>query len=261
MAEDRRKKIVEMLDEGGSVKVSRLAGTFQVTEETIRRDLELLEKDGYLTRTHGGAVKSSLDQQEIAFYIRNMRNREEKEAIGRKSLEYIQPGEVIALDASTTALQIARLLKENPIKDVVVITHALKVIMTLAESPTITVISTGGVLEQRTMSFVGSLAENALSNYNIKKAFVSCKGVTLEEGITESTDVQAKIKEEIVKGAKEVFLLADHDKFGQAALATVAPVTVVQKLITDDKTPLPEIERYRSEGIDVVAVDSGEGGR
>lgn len=256
LAEDRRKKIVEKLDKGGSVKVSQLASSFQVTEETIRRDLELLEKDGYLTRTHGGAVKSTLDQQEIAFYVRNMRNHEEKEAIGRKALEFIQPGEVIALDASTTALQVARLLKENPVKDVVVITHALKVIMTLADSQAITVISTGGVLQPRTMSFVGPLAESSLSSYNIKKAFVSCKGITVEEGITESTDVQARIKEQILKGAKEIFLLADHDKFGQAALATVAPATVVQKLITDDKTLAAEVERYRLLGIDVIIVES-----
>lgn len=255
LAEDRRKKIVQMLDEGGSVRVGQLSSTFQVTEETIRRDLELLEKDGYLTRTHGGAVKNALDQQEIAFYIRNMRNHEEKEAIGRKAVEFIEPGEVIALDASTTALQVARFLKEGDKKDVVVITHALKVAVTLADCPHITVISTGGVLQQRTMSFVGPIAENALTNYNIKKAFVSCKGLTVEEGITESTDVQATIKGEFLKAAKEVFLLADHDKFGQAALATVAPVTVIQKLITDGKTPALEVERYRSLGIDVIIAE------
>ncbi|KLU62766.1 glucitol operon repressor [Peptococcaceae bacterium CEB3] len=252
---------MEMLDEGGSVRVNHLAGIFQVTEETIRRDLEQLEKDGNLTRTHGGAVKSTLDQQEIAFYIRNMRNREEKQAIGKKALEFIEHGEVIALDASTTALQVASLLREKPIKDVVIITHALKVIMTLADVPDITVISTGGVPQQRTMSFVSPLAENSLSTYNIKKAFISCKGITVEEGITESIDVQAKIKEEIVKGAKQVFLLADHDKFGWAALATVAPITVAQKLITDNETSVSEIKRYRSEGINVVIVHRRQGGR
>ncbi|KLU62910.1 glucitol operon repressor [Peptococcaceae bacterium CEB3] len=258
LAEERRKKIVEKLDEGGSVRVSQLAGIFQVTEETIRRDLEQLEKDGYLTRTHGGAVKSTLDQQEIAFYIRNMRNREEKQAIGKKALEFIEPGEVIALDASTTALQVARLLRENPIKDVVVITHALKVIMTLADVPDLTVISTGGVLQQRTMSFVGPLAENSLSTYNIKKAFISCKGITLEEGIMESTDLQARIKEQIIKVAKEVYVLVDHEKFGQTALATVGPINAASWLITDGEAAEHELEGYRARGIKVVVSTQSE---
>lgn len=252
LAEDRRKKIIVLLDESGSVRVAQLSNLFKVTEETIRRDLEQLEKDGYLSRTHGGAIKNSLDQQETAFSIRNMRNPEEKKLIGNKAVEFIEPGEVIALDASTTALQVARFLKECGKKDIVVITHALKVVMTLADSTNITVISTGGVLQQRTMSFVGPIAENALTNYNIKKAFVSCKGLTVEEGITESTDVQATMKGEFIKAAKEIFLLADHDKFGQAALATVAPVTVVHKLLTDKGTQVKEIEQYRALGIDVI---------
>ncbi|MHB1405834.1 MAG: DeoR/GlpR family DNA-binding transcription regulator [Desulfitobacteriaceae bacterium] len=252
LAEDRRKKIIGLLDESGSVRVAQLSNLFKVTEETIRRDLEQLEKDGYLSRTHGGAIKNSLDQQETAFSIRNMRNPEEKKLIGNKAVEFISPGEVIALDASTTALQVAQFLKECGKKDIVVITHALKVVMTLADSPNITVISTGGVLQQRTMSFVGPIAENALTNYNIKKAFVSCKGLTVEEGITESTDVQATMKGEFIKAAKEIFLLVDHDKFGQAALATVAPVTVAHKLLTDKGTPQREVEAYRALGLEVI---------
>ncbi|MHB1653855.1 MAG: DeoR/GlpR family DNA-binding transcription regulator [Desulfitobacteriaceae bacterium] len=256
LAENRRRKITELLDESGSVRVGELSTLFEVTEETIRRDLEQLERDGYLTRTHGGAVKNTLDQQEVAFYIRNMRNHQEKQKIGQKALDYIEDGEVIALDASTTALQVARVLKEGAKKDIVVITHALKVVMTLADNANLTVISTGGILDHRTMSFIGPLAENALASYNIKKAFVSCKGLTIEEGITESTDVQARIKEHLIKGAKEVFMLADHDKFGKAALATVAPVTVIKTLITDSGTALDRLDEYRAAGIDVVVTDS-----
>lgn len=255
LAQDRRKNIIRLLDEQGSVKVAHLSGLLQVTEETIRRDLEQLEKDGYLTRTHGGAVKNAVDQQETAFSIRSMHNHEEKRMIGLKAIEFISPGEVIALDASTTALQVAHCLKESGKKDIVVITHALKVVMTLMDSPDITVISTGGVLQHRTMSFVGPIAENALTNYNIKKAFVSCKGLTVEEGITESTDVQATMKSDFFRAAKEIVLLADHDKFGRAALATVAPVTVVHKLITDAGTPEQEVEKYRALGINVIKVD------
>ena len=252
LAENRRRKITELLDESGSVIVGDLSTLFKVTEETIRRDLEQLGQDGYLTRTHGGAVKNALDQQEVAFYIRNMRNHQEKQQIGKKALDYIEDGEVIALDASTTALQVAHFLKESVKENIVVITHALKVVMLLADNANITVISTGGVLDRRTMSFIGPLAENALASYNIKKAFVSCKGLTIEEGITESTDVQARFKEHLIKGAKELFMLADHEKFGKAALATVAPVTVIHKIITDNGSTEEELNRFRSVGIEVV---------
>ncbi|MHB1407818.1 MAG: DeoR/GlpR family DNA-binding transcription regulator [Desulfitobacteriaceae bacterium] len=176
LAKNRRRKITELLDESGSVRVGELSTLFEVTEETIRRDLEQLERDGYLTRTHGGASKKAFDQQEVAFYIRNMWNHQEK----------------------------------------------------------------------------NRLSENVLASYNIKKAFVSCKGLTIEEGITESTDVQAWIKEHLIKGVKEVFMLADHDKFGKAALATVAPVNVINKIITDNGSTEEELNRFRSVGIEVV---------
>ncbi|PRR70439.1 DeoR/GlpR family DNA-binding transcription regulator [Neomoorella humiferrea] len=261
-AEDRRREIIRHLEDYGIVKVTELSNLFQVTEETIRRDLERLEAEGYLKRTHGGAVKIASTQEETAFHIRNMRNRYEKQLIGRKAAELVQPGDVIAVDASTTALQFVNFIKDK--KDLVVITHALKVVMALAGNADITVICTGGTLHSRTFSFVGPLVENALASYNIKKAFISCKGVTLEEGITESTEVQARVKAEMVRGAKEIILLADHDKFGTAALATVAPVKAVHKLITDMGTPEEELEKFRRAGVEVVVAEGASvapGGR
>jgi len=252
-AEDRREEIIRYLNEQGLVKVTELSNIFQVTEETVRRDLERLESEGYLKRTHGGAVKIAATQEETAFHIRNMRNRYEKQLIGKKAAELVQPGDVIAVDASTTALQFVHYLKDK--KDLVVITYALKVVMALAGNPDITVICTGGTLHSRTLSFVGPLVENALASYNIKKAFISCKGVTLEEGITESTEVQARVKAEMLRGAREGILLADHDKFGTAALATVAPVTAVQAVITDGGIADAELEKLQQAGIKIVIVE------
>ncbi|KUK12817.1 MAG: Transcriptional regulator, DeoR family [Moorella sp. 60_41] len=261
-AEDRRREIIRRLDDQGIVRVSELSSAFAVTEETIRRDLERLEREGYLQRTHGGAVKIASTQEETAFHIRNMRNRYEKQLIGRKAAELVRPGDVIVVDASTTALQFVNFIKDK--KDLVVITHALKVVMALVGHPDITVICTGGTLHSRTFSFVGPLVEKALASYNIHKAFISCKGVTLEEGITESTEAQARVKAQMVGGAKEVILLADHDKFGTAALATVAPVRAVDKLITDPGTPEEELEKFRSAGIEILVAEEAKaapGGR
>lgn len=249
-AQDRRQSIVRHLDEHNSVRVSELSILYEVTEETIRRDLESLENEGFLKRTHGGAFKVAFSSEEIEFRVRYMRNRLEKQLIGRKAAELVLRKDAIVLDASTTTLQLANQLKGS--KDIAVITHAVKVIMALAGNSNITVIATGGMLEPRTLSFVGPLVENALNTYNVQKAFISCKGLTPDLGITESTDTQAKVKSEIIKSAKEIILLADHDKFGVAALATVAPATAIHKLITDKGTPEEELDKYRQLGIDVI---------
>lgn len=249
--EERRKEIINHLNDQGIAKVTELSRIFQVTEETIRRDLEYLEGKGYLKRTHGGAYNiKKIGQEETAFYIRNMRNRLEKQSIGKVAAEMVQPGDVIALDASTTALQFAHFLKEK--RDIVVITHAIKVVMALESNRDITVICTGGTLQPKTLSFVGPLAEKALSCYNIRKAFISCKGITLEEGITESTELQAKVKQEMLKAAKETILLVDHDKFGIATLTTMAPVTAVDKIITDTGTPREDLDKLRNLGIEII---------
>lgn len=250
--EERRQEIMKHLNERGIAKVTELSEIFQVTEETIRRDLEYLEGKGYLKRTHGGAYNIKIGQEETAFYIRNMRNRLEKQSIGKVAAELVQPGDVIAVDASTTALQFVYFLKEK--KDIVVITHAIKVVMALEGNRDITVICTGGTLQPRTLSFVGPLVESALSNYNIRKAFISCKGITLEEGITESTELQAKVKQEMLKAAKETVLLVDHDKFGTTTLTTVAPVTAVNKIITDAGTPKDELDELKKLGIEIIVV-------
>ncbi len=252
--QERRQDIVRHLDEHNSIRVSDLSSLYEVTEETIRRDLENLENEGYLKRTHGGAFKVAFSSEEIEFRVRYMRNRLEKQIIGRKAAELVLRKDAIVIDASTTTLQLANQLKDR--KDIAVITHAVKVIMALAGNNDITVIATGGMLETRTLSFVGPLVENALSTYNIQKAFISCKGLTPESGITESTDTQAKVKSEIIKSAKEVILLADHEKFGVAALATVAPATAIHKLITDKGTPEEELDKFRRLGIEVIV--SGE---
>ena len=254
--EERRREIIRQLDEHNSVRVGELSNIFEVTEETIRRDLERLETEGYLKRTHGGAFRVAASSEEIEFRVRNMRNRHEKQLIGQKAAELVSHRDVIILDASTTALQLVYHLKDK--KDIVIITHALKVIMALAGNRDITIIGTGGTFEPRTLSFVGPLVENAFTAYNIQKAFISCKGVTLEEGITESTETQAKVKAEIIKGAKEIILLADHDKFGQAALATVASVTAIHKLIADPGTPAGELDKFRHLGVEVIIPEDQE---
>jgi DeoR/GlpR family transcriptional regulator of sugar metabolism len=250
---DRHLKIIQIIAIKGSVKVSELSKEFGVTEETIRRDLEKLEKEGYLKRTHGGAVCLEADvYNEVPYQIRSVRNVKEKKLIGEVAAGMIEPGDVIILDASTTALQVASIIKKNGLKDVTVLTNAINVALKLANQPKITLICTGGILREQSLSFVGPLAEKNLQNYYVKKAFISCKGVSLAAGLTDADELQAKLKSEMIKISQKVYLLADHDKFEKTAFAPVAPITAVYNLITDEGTPVDMLEKYIEAGIEVI---------
>lgn len=253
LGEERRQQILRRLKERGSIQVTELSALFQVTEETIRRDLERLESQGYLRRTYGGAVKVENEDHDTAFYTRNLHNRLEKQAIGAKAADLVVPGDVITIDASTTALQLVPHLKNK--QDIVVITNAIKVATLLAGSPNVHVILAGGTLHFKTLSLIGPHAEAIIGHYNSKKAFISCKGVAADGGVTETNEIQARIKTQMIKSAKETILLADYEKVGEVAYVPVVPLADIAKVITDSKASPAELERIRKAGPEVIVAE------
>lgn len=253
---DRCEKTLQILDHQNSIRVSDLSREFNVTEETVRRDLERLEKTGRLKRTHGGAVKIPTDlYTEVSYRIRNTRNMKEKKIIGEFAASMIEPGDVIALDASTTVLQVALAIKKRGLKDITVLTNAINVTLELAEQPGINLMCTGGTLEGTSLSFIGPLAERNLQNYHVKKAFISCKGISEGMGITDADELQAKLKNRMISVAKEVWLLADNGKFNKTAFVPIMPVSVIyksiDKLVVDGGISMDVVEFYKKKGIEV----------
>ncbi|WP_282937271.1 DeoR/GlpR family DNA-binding transcription regulator [Paenibacillus sp. RC67] len=252
LAAERYEKIVSVVNQRGAIRVSELSELFQVTEETIRRDLDRLEQAGRLTRSHGGAVSIKDDQQpEIPYFEREITHAEEKKRIAQEAIKLIGPKDRILLDASSTAWYMAAEVPDLPLT---VLTNSIKVATELSKKEKIEVISTGGILAQRSLSFVGPLAERSLDTYHVDKVFLSCKGVHLERGISESNELQARVKERMIGMADEVILLADSSKFGVQAFTHVADLSEVNTIITDRHIAQETLEQLQNRGISVVTV-------
>lgn len=246
---ERLQRIVDLVNERRSIRVSELSELCGVTEETIRRDLDKLEAEGKLARTHGGAVSLSENQSEVPYYEREIVHKEEKRRIAEEAAKRIRPKERILLDASSTAWYMARLIPDIPLT---VLTNSIKVAIELSAKEKIQVISTGGILSPGSLSYVGPLAERALEQYHVNKLFLSCKGAHLERGLSESNELQGLIKQRMIDAADEVVLLADSSKFGVQAFTHVAGWDRVTRVVTDEGASADDLSRLREMGIDVV---------
>ncbi|MEV5035350.1 DeoR/GlpR transcriptional regulator [Peribacillus frigoritolerans] len=226
----RHQKIVELINERSSIRVTELSEIFSVTEETIRRDLEKLEKETKLKRSHGGAVSLQEDDSEIHFSERVITNVNEKKVIAFEAAKRIVEGDRIILDASTTAWYMSKALPNIPLT---VITNSTKVVMELSKKEKIEVISTGGRLLSKSLSFVGPIAEKSLTMYHVNKTFLSCKGIHLEEGLSDSNEGQALLKKKMIERSDAVILMVDSSKFGKKAFSLIVPPSEVDEVITD----------------------------
>ena len=246
---ERWQKITALVNERGSIRVTELSELCGVTEETIRRDLDKLESEGRLMRSHGGAVRVGESQPEIPFKERETVHADFKRSIAREAVKHIRENDRIILDASTTAWYMAQILPDEPLT---VLTNSIQVAVELSSKEKIQVVSTGGRLLPQSLSYAGPLAERSLDTYHVDKAFLSCKGVHTARGISESSELQALVKAKMVAISDEVFLLADHSKFGLQSFAHVASWERIGHVITDSSTSADSLEALREKGVKVT---------
>jgi DeoR/GlpR family transcriptional regulator of sugar metabolism len=237
MAIERRKKILEILQKQGIVTVSELSASFDVSEETIRRDLQKMESSNGVARTYGGAFIARAVHSDIPVTIRENIGLEGKNAIASLCEDLVEEGETVILDSSTTSLHVAAILKRK--RGIVVITNSLKIAQDLAGNESVKVICIGGTLRRSQMSFVGPVAERVLSEYYADKAFVSCVGVDLVKGVTDADEQEAEIRKLMLRQAEKKVLLADYTKLGKVSFSCIAPVDGLDWLVTDKE---PEAE-------------------
>lgn len=249
LAVKRYEKIIERVNELGSVRVAELSKLFAVTEETIRRDLDQLHKQGKLRRSHGGAVKIQEAQKETPYFEREVVHVAEKKMIAHEAIKHIHAGERILLDASSTAWYMAAIL---PNITLTVLTNSIKVALELSNKEKITVISTGGALSPRSLSYIGPLAERSLELYHVDKAFISCKGIHLERGISESNEFQGKVKQKMIEVADRVYLMSDFSKFAQNSFAYVASCDEIDVIITDNKADEDYLQALASTEVEII---------
>jgi len=243
---ERHRKIVEAVNRQTSLRVTELAGMFGVTEETIRRDLEKLQDQGMLVRSHGGAVALTDTSFEVHHTAREARAQAEKSAIAREALKRIRNDDTLIMDSSSTVLLLSKLV---PDMRLTVITNSIQVAMELSTRPLIRVIGIGGTLMSSSLSFVGPLAEKCLADYHVRKAFLSCKGFTLSDGISESNELQAILKGRMLEHSDERYLLVDGSKVGQKSLSVWAPAQSMTEVITDATALMPALEGLKKAGV------------
>ena len=246
----RRQRILELLRAEGSVRVADLSRRFRVTPETIRREINRLAGEGRLQRVHGGAMLPAAAAEE-PFPHRLTRQSLEKGAIARAAAELVEDGDVIALDASTTALALGQALLERGPTNVVVVTSGAELPLVLGPSPSITVVSLGGTLRWRSRGYVGPQALRSLARYRLRKAFISCQGCTVEAGPSESGEEEAQIKAAMVRAADETVLLVDHTKWGKNALVPLCGLDRVRTLVTDREPPALERRALTRLGVEL----------
>jgi DeoR family transcriptional regulator of aga operon/DeoR family fructose operon transcriptional repressor len=251
---ERRLAITRVIDEQTRASVAELSQKLSVSEVTIRKDLALLEMEGSLLRTHGGAVTAGRRRAELAFEVRARLHKTEKSLIGAEAAHLVEDGDSIALDASSTALQIARHLKAR--RELTVVTNGIRVAMELAGQPSITVLMPGGAVRWEAFSLVGKWGSMMLRQLNIQKAFVGAVGFTLEEGLTDVNAEEAELKKAMVLSAKDVIGVFDHTKWNRVAMATFCPTDRLHIVISDDRAPAQAVAAARALGVDVRLVGS-----
>lgn len=228
--EARRLKLLMLLQQEGQLSVRACSAALGVSEVTIRNDLAVLEREGLLQRTWGGALPRQQVRPEGAFLARLQQQRVEKERIARVAAAHVRDHDTIFLDASTTAFYIAQQLKHH--SNLTVITNGMYTALELGPVPGITTIVIGGQVRGDTGSLVGTLSEELLAKLHIRVGFFSARGLTVQKGLTESTIAESQLKELVIRHVDRVVAVLDATKLGINSLTSFCPIAAISCLIT-----------------------------
>ena len=251
-ARERQEHIARIVEEHGRARVADLAAQFGVSSVTIRKDLVTLEAEHRVIRAHGGAIAIDRSRPELSFDIRERLQADEKLRIGAAGAALVHDGESIVMDASTTALSVARHLKaRGGWSQLTIITNGLRIASELAGHPGIVVLMLGGRVRWEALSVVGQLGDGLFSRINVQKAFLGAAGFTVESGLADATDEEAQIKRSMVAAAREVIAIVDHTKWERAAFATFCPTDQIGIVLTDDAAPDPMVRALAGRGVEV----------
>ncbi|MCM3160578.1 DeoR/GlpR family DNA-binding transcription regulator [Metabacillus litoralis] len=230
LAVERHERILDQLDKNKIVKVSELSKLLDVTEKTIRGDLELLEKRGLLNRIHGGAVLAEDEGRMLPIAERQSGYSDVKSAIAKEAVKLIEPNETILMDGGSTTIAIAELLGEFPIT---VITNDLKIANVLLSKSNVQLMVLGGTRIDKSSSLMGAQATEMLKRMRVNRLFFGTTGISVEHGLTVFNSIHADWKKQIISCADHITLLADSSKFEKVALIQFAKFDEVNEIVTD----------------------------
>lgn len=249
-APERQQAILLRARQDGRVDVRSLAEFFSVTPETIRRDLSLMERRGLVQRAHGGAIPVERLSIEPAVADRESMLTAEKDRIARAALAEIPENGSIIIDAGTTTARLAELLPTET--SLTIVTNSLPIAAQLATRPNVDLHVLGGHVRQLTLATVGSWANDTLRKVAVDVAFIGTNGITAHRGLTTPDIKEARVKSHLIGSARRTVVLADHSKFGREDFGVVAPLALVDCIITDAQVDAELAAEIEAAGVDVV---------
>jgi DeoR family transcriptional regulator of aga operon len=248
---DRLSAILEELAGGGTVGVVELSGRLGVSSATIRRDLQLLEDQRLLTRTHGGAVAEGV-LYELPLRYKTARHHQEKHRIAVEAATRVADGMAIGLTGGTTTTEVARALIDR--QRLTVVTNALNIASELAIRPNLKLVLTGGYARPESYELVGPLAERSLEGLNLDLVFLGVDGIAPAEGLSTHHEVEASTNLALIDRARRAVVVADSSKIGTAAFAKICDIDRIDELITDREAPPGVLDALREIGTQVTIV-------
>lgn len=249
LAAERKRLILEKLQEDKKVIVSELSLLFDVSEETIRRDLDKLDKEGLCVKSYGGAVLNETSGVEMPFMVRKKKNPVGKKRIAELVAGLVEDGEHIFIDPSTTGVAIAEALKAK--KRLTVITNSIEVLAELNDQSGWDIISTGGTLRENYLALVGGRAIDSILSFNADKAIISCKGFDMNKGITDGNELFSEVKRSMLDSSNVHILAVDASKFNNVAFSQICDIASVDVVVTDERPSKEWMEFFKERDIEV----------
>ncbi|WP_077328984.1 DeoR/GlpR family DNA-binding transcription regulator [Virgibacillus siamensis] len=259
IAAERRNTIKNQLLKNNSVKVSDLVNQFNVSEETIRRDLNQLEKEGFLEKNYGGAIlvnKQTHNPIVLPLQDRHQQFFKEKELIGKKAAELIEEDQTIILDAGTTTWHVTTELAEKG--NLTIITNAMNIAEKCTKNEIADIYLLGGKLRRNSLSTVGPQAEAELKKYNANYVFLGTSGISFRQGFTSSDLYEAEMKKAMVSAGHKRVVLADHSKLQKAGLTSFCTFEDIDIFITSDLADKQILDNIAKAGVEVIVVSTDE---
>ena len=248
---ERLAAILERLAENGGVGVAELSQDLDASAATVRRDLQLLEEQRLLSRTHGGAVAHGM-LYELPLRYRSARHGDEKRRIALAAAEHVAEGMVVGLTGGTTTTEVARALSDR--RRLTIVTNSLSIAAELAVRPNLKLVVTGGVARPESYELIGSLAEASLTGLNLDLAIVGVDGISPEAGLTTHHEAEANTNRALIERARRTLIVADSSKVGQTAFARICELDRVDELITDSVAEPDALAGLREAGLAVTTV-------
>jgi len=251
LAEERQQKILQEVKHRRAVKIFELNKLFNVSEMTIRRDLEKLDNQGLLQRTYGGALSIERTAFEPTFQEKESMNIEEKRRIGIAAASMINEGDTVCVTAGTTIMQIVKNLN---MKSITIVAISLNIAFELSKLPNVKLFTIGGEIRTGSYAMVGPQAIKFLQKLYVDKLFLGVNGFSIEYGLTTPSPSEAEICQTIIKIAKEIIVVADHTKLETVSFSKITDIDCVDKLITDSSIDEKYVQQLQEKGVEVIIV-------